>query len=88
MARHPSLHLLTSSGLFGGASPKSESPRTGLWTPTSPASAVSDDEDEVPVEVGGVVSRRKRAVGLWRSWAGDQNPPASNVNRERSFSGS
>ena len=84
--RHPSLHLRTSSGLFGTASPNGESPRgTGLWTPTSP-STVSDDDEEVPVEAGGMRGRRQRAVGLWRSWAEQQNPPATG-GRERSVSG-
>ena len=92
MARHPSLHLRTSGRLFGSASPKSESPRTGLWTPTSP-STLSDDETgeagEVPMEVGaGIASRRKRAVGLWRSWAGEQNPPSASSTTVRASDGS
>ncbi len=75
--RHPSLKLRTTSGLFGGS--KSDPPRTGLWTPTSPSIAVSDeeedeDEDLLPAELG---ARRKRAAGLWRSWAGEQNRTAS-----------
>ena len=73
--RHPSLKLRTASGLFGG--PKSDPPRTGLWAPTSPSAAVSDEEEDdelLPAEVG---ARRKRAAGLWRSWAGEQNRTAS-----------
>jgi len=75
---HPSLKLRTTQGLFAGggaASPtKSDMPsRTGLWTPTSPSTTtVSDDEIaeyEQPVELDGAAGRRRRVVGLWRSWA-------------------
>src|SRR4030095_230396 len=80
--RHPSLNLRTSSGLFG-SSMKSEPSKSGLWTPTSPSSAVisdgDDEEEEEETVSANVKSRRKRAVGLWRSWAGEQSSIA-NVN--------
>ena len=70
--RHPSLTLRTSSGLFG-SSPKSTE-RTGLWTPSSSSTtAVSDDEDDGGDAAEVNEGRRKRVVGLWRSWAGEQN---------------
>ena len=75
--RHPSLKLRPSSGLFGGSS-NGDSPRIGLWTQTSSSTAVSDEEEEdedefLSVELG---ARRKRAVGLWKSWAGEQDRTA------------
>ena len=79
---HPSLKVRTAPGLFGGGGPPSPSksdtpPRTGLWTPSSPSTtAMSDDEfveDDESVELSGGVGRRKRVVGLWRSWAAGEN---------------
>jgi broad specificity phosphatase PhoE len=66
--RHPSLTLQTSSSLFG-SSPSTDT-RPGLWTPSSPSAVLSDDEEEVELEPG---NRRKRVVGLWKSWASDQS---------------
>jgi broad specificity phosphatase PhoE len=65
IARHPSLTLQTSSGLFGSSN--SESARMGLWSPNSSA-ALSEDEEELELGSG----RRKRAIGLWKNWAADQ----------------
>jgi len=74
--RPPSLKVRTSSGSFRRqvglfrTSSVSNSPRTGLWTPISTSVAMSDSEEE-DVEMG-TGARRKRAVGLWKNWAGDQ----------------
>ena len=70
MGRHLSLSVRTTSGLFRAAS-ETNSPSTGLWTPNSSSgAAVSESEDdEVDTRTG---ERRKRAVGLWKSWAGEQ----------------
>jgi broad specificity phosphatase PhoE len=83
-ARHPSLHLRTSPNLFPASSTRlssgSQSPRTGLWTPTgSVAVTESDDEDDSE----GTEGRRKRAVGLWRSWASEQSGKTPDTSKER-----
>jgi hypothetical protein len=59
--------LQTGSSLF--TSSPVESTRTGLWTPSSPSAAPSDEDDELEIGKG---ARRKRVVGLWRSWAEQQ----------------
>lgn len=74
--RPPSLKVRTNSGSFRGqaglfrTTSASNSPRTGLWTPTSSSAAMSESEEE-EVEIGSG-ARRKRAVGLWKNWAGEQ----------------
>jgi broad specificity phosphatase PhoE len=72
--RQPSLHLRTSSAATGSriSSSSTTSPRTGLWTPSSPSIAVMESDDEDESETG-TEGRRKRVVGLWRSWANDQS---------------
>lgn len=66
--RHPTLRIRTTSGLFG-ESARIDSPRTGLWTPTSASAASEDEDDELPAELGVV---KKRNPGLWKSWAGER----------------
>ena len=56
-----------------------------MWTPTNSSVAMSESEDE-DVEVG-TGARRKRAVGLWKSWAGEQGGNIGDP-RGRSVSGS
>ena len=66
LSHHPSLKLRTTSAtlISGRGSPR-------LWTPTTPKSETASESEE---ELNrGATDRRKRAVGLWRSWAGEQN---------------
>ena len=87
-ARHPSLHLRTSSALFPASSARlssgSES-RTGLWTPSSATVAVTESDDDDVSE--GTEGRRKRAVGLWRNWASEQSGKTPHTSKERRASG-
>lgn len=66
-----SFHLRTRSALFSG-SPRIDSSRSGLWSPSSPSTAVSDDEDDSE-SLGelGVSGGERKTGGLWRSWSGE-----------------
>jgi len=70
MGRHLSLSVRTTSGLFRAAS-ETNSPSTGLWTPNSSSGAAVSESEDDEVDTG-TGERRKRAVGLWKSWAGEQ----------------
>jgi broad specificity phosphatase PhoE len=68
--RHASFNLRTRSGLFGGL-PRTDSSRSGLWSPSSPSTAVSDDEDDSEsLSELGTPGQEKKSGGLWRSWSG------------------
>jgi broad specificity phosphatase PhoE len=87
-ARHPSLHLRTSPALFPASSGRVSSgseARTGLWSPSSATVAVTESDDEDGSD--GTEGRRKRAVGLWRSWASEQSGKTPDTSKERRVSG-
>jgi broad specificity phosphatase PhoE len=82
-ARHPSLHIRTSSALYPASTAKLSSgsqSRTGLWTPSNSVAVTGSDDEDADE---GTEGRRKRAVGLWRSWASEQSGKIPDTPKEK-----